>query len=62
MSENNGNGPKTAPCLFCNEQVDADGCYCYGCGKIVCGDCDQRDLEAPLGSHDASEHQPVSDG
>ena len=32
---------KTEPCRFCGKPTDAQANHCYGCGAIICDQCDK---------------------
>lgn len=50
---------KTAGCYFCGAQVDDEENRCYGCGEVICQDCN---LNAGLvGRHDVMEHRESED-
>ena len=44
---------ETKPCALCNELVDADFFFCYGCKEVVCGECDRVEV---VGEHSVAAH------
>jgi hypothetical protein len=45
--------PTLAPCYFCNKEVDQNLVFCYGCGQVICDDCD-----VCKGNHAGPGHKP----
>jgi hypothetical protein len=52
--QKNDEDPGPGLCIGCKKPVD-EGCYCFGCKKHICNDCD-KSIDLPWGPHKPESH------